>query len=291
MKGFINYLLLLITALPFWAQAQNVATPQFSSKPFVLGTVYTIHSSILNENRDLNIYFPEGYNSDDTTKYPVVFLLDGSADEDFIHISGLYQFSAFPWVDRAPKSIIVGIVNIDRKRDFTFPTTIPEEKKSFPTTGQSGKFIEFIDAELEPFIRKNFRTNGVKTLIGESLGGLVATQILQEKPELFNQYVIVSPSLWWNDGSILNKKFDKLCEQKSDTTKIFIAVGQEGLAPTKKPHVMEVEANTLAEKLSGCTSPFLKVRFKYLGKENHGTIMHLAVMQALEFLYAKVSEN
>src|SRR5690349_4274739 len=77
-----------------------------TDKPFILGTIHEIQSSALNEKRTLNIYLPEGYDADDTSKYPVVYLLDGSADEDFIHVVGTYQFNSFDWVKRVPKSII-----------------------------------------------------------------------------------------------------------------------------------------------------------------------------------------
>src|ERR1700739_2907062 len=95
-----------------------------STKPFVLGTIIHIHSVELGANRTLNIYLPDGYNKNDTVKYPVIYLLDGSADEDFIHTVGLLQFCSFPWVNKMPPSIVVGIANTDRKRDFTFASTM-----------------------------------------------------------------------------------------------------------------------------------------------------------------------
>src|ERR1700709_1382563 len=93
-------------------------------KPFILGVIDEIQSKELAEKRILNIYLPEGYNPNDTTKYPVIYLLDGSADEDFIHVVGLVQFNSFPWINRVPPSIVVGIANVNRKRDFTFPSTV-----------------------------------------------------------------------------------------------------------------------------------------------------------------------
>ena len=104
------------------------------TKPFILGEIATIQSVELAEKRSLNIYLPEGYSPDSTTTYPVIYLLDGSADEDFIHVVGLVQFSNFPWVNILPPTIVVGIANVDRKRDFTFPTTIEKDKKDYPTT-------------------------------------------------------------------------------------------------------------------------------------------------------------
>jgi len=49
----------------------------------------SLYSKELAENSVLNIYLPKGYNKKDTVKYPDIYLLDGSADEDFIPIVGL----------------------------------------------------------------------------------------------------------------------------------------------------------------------------------------------------------
>ena len=191
--------------------------------PFVIGNIETIASEVLAENRTLNIYLPEGYQQNDTIRYPVIYLLDGSADEDFIHISGLVQFANFSWVNMLPKSIVVGIATIDRRRDFTFPTTVARDKKDFPTTGSSEKFISFIEKELQPFIEKNYKTTVSKMLIGQSLGGLLATEILYKKPQLFSQYMIVSPSLWWDNESLLTASLPDFKKPIS----IYIAVGNE----------------------------------------------------------------
>lgn len=267
------------------------ATPAGAGKPFVLGMIEEIHSTILGENRTLNIYLPEGYSQNDTTKYPVVYLLDGSADEDFIHIVGLYQFNNFSWIDRVPKSIIVGIANVDRKRDFTYPTTIETDKKRYPTTGKSDKFISFIEKELQPFIDRKYNTTGSKTIIGQSLGGLLATEILFKKPTLFNQYIIISPSIWWNNGSLLNQESDLLKDDFQQPTKIYIGVGKEGLAPSDIPHVMEVDANLLVEKLRSTKSKTVTTYFDYLPEEDHATVTHQAVFNALRLLHPVQAGN
>lgn len=264
--------------------AQKDKTEGTTAKPFVLGVIEEIQSKELAEKRIVNIYLPEGYNQNDSIKYPVIYLLDGSADEDFIHIVGLVQFFSFEWINQLPKSIVVGIANVDRRRDFTFPSDIKATIPT-PTAGHSNKFISFIEKELQPFIEKKYQANTDKTIIGQSLGGLLATEILMKKPELFNKYIIISPSLWWDNGSLLEQKSIILSESFTRQTDIYIAVGKEGLTPTKIPRVMEVDANLLADKLKGTKSKNVKVYFDYLPLENHATIMHKAVMNSFEFLY------
>ena len=282
-------LLTFLTTLTF--SQTNTPTPTDNSKPFILGVIEEIQSKELSEPRILNIYLPEGYDPNDTTKYPVIYLLDGSADEDFIHVVGLVQFNNFSWINRVPKSIVVGIATVDRRRDFTYPTSIQEDKKKYPTTGHSDKLMAFIEKELQPFIEKKYKTSNSKTIIGQSLGGLLATEILLKKPNLFNKYIIISPSLWWDNGSLLNKSSAMLLDNFSTETGIYIGVGKEGLTPTQVPRVMEVDANLLAEKLQNSKSKSVHVYFDYLPQEDHATVSHQAIFNAFRLLYPVVKSD
>ncbi|WP_018477526.1 alpha/beta hydrolase [Pontibacter roseus] len=279
-RAFIILFLVFSSALTYGQK--NKSRQADSGEPFVLGVIDKIQSRELNEERILNIYLPEGYSKNDTISYPVIYLLDGSADEDFIHIVGLVQFSSFEWVNQVPKSIVVGIATVDRRRDFTFPTTIEGDKKAYPTTGHSDKFISFLEKELQSYVQAKYKANNSKTIIGQSLGGLLATEVLDKKPSLFDKYIIISPSLWWDNGSLLNQSFSNF-ENKD----IYIGVGKEGLTPTVTPRVMEVDANVLADKLKGLKNKNVNVHFDYLPLENHATIMHQAVMNSFKLLYPK----
>jgi predicted alpha/beta superfamily hydrolase len=289
MNRIITIIFLLFSSNSIFSQNTKSKSTD-TTKPFVLGVIDELQSKELGENRILNIYLPEGYNPKDNEKYPVIYLLDGSADEDFIHISGLVQFNSFEWINQVPKSIVVGIATVDRRRDFTFPTTLEKDKTRFPTTGHSDKFITFIEKELQPFIDKKDKTTTSKTIIGQSLGGLLETEILLKKPFLFNKYVIVSPSLWWNNGSLLNSDSEILHENFNQQTEVYIAVGKEGLTPTEIPRVMEVDANLLAEKIKASKSKNIRVYFDYLPTENHGTILHPAVSNSFRFFYSQNKE-
>lgn len=249
--------------------------PAQISKPFVLGNTIELQSEVLSEQRVINIYLPEGYSPDSSATYPVIYLLDGAADEDFIHIVGLVQFANFPWVNTLPKSIVVGIANVDRQRDFTFPARIEANPKNFPTAGGSAKFIAFLENELQPFMDRNYKTNSSRTLIGQSLGGLLATEILLKKPALFDQYIIVSPSLWWDQESLLTDTEVLLKPNHLQKTKVYIAVGKEG-------KVMENDAKKLYRKLKAIKSKSLHLDFEFFPKEDHATIMHLAVYHAFK---------
>lgn len=272
-------LIFLCSIITFSAVGQVKTKP----KEFVLGYVDSLHSTILNEDRVINIYLPEGYNKD--TRYPVIYLLDGSADEDFIHVVGIVQYNTFSWINRIPKSIVIGIANKDRKRDFTSPATQPSDRKFIPNGGGSAKFIAFLEKELQPYVEKQYKTDGVKTIIGQSLGGLLATEILFKKPALFNNYIIISPSLWWNDGALLKAKPAILEKDYSKATNIYIGVGKEGSFDGKR--IMEDDAKLLYKKITEGQSKSVKVHFDYLPEEDHATVTHQAIFNAFRMLYPK----
>ncbi len=268
MKVFLK-ILMLMSVSHIFAQVEIQ-----SKTDLIIGESLEISSEILKETRIVNVYLPQGY--DDAIKsYPVIYLLDGSMDEDFLHIAGLVQFGSFSWINILPESIVVGITNVDRKRDFTFPTNNENDKKDFPTTGGSAKFIDFIERELQPTIDLRYNTDSSRTLIGQSLGGLLATEILYKKPHLFDNYIIVSPSLWWDDGSLLKTDPITINSGKS----IFIGVGKEG-------ELMERQARELYNQLINFTGRELRVYFEFFEAQNHGDALHLAVYSAFEKIFA-----
>lgn len=274
----------------FCQKKKIIAAPE--PKPFSIGVVEKIYSKQLGEERTINIYLPIGYQKNDSVALPVIYLLDGGADEDFIHVAGIVQFNNFPWVNRIPKSIVVGIANTNRKRDLTFSSTVAEDRDRYPEAGHSDNFIAFIEKELQPFVEKNYSSHSSKTLIGQSLGGLLATEILFSKPALFSKYIIISPSIWWDNGSLLKKEPALLREDFIKKTDVYIGVGKEGLAPCSIPHVMEVDANLLAEKIGTSKNKNVTIYFDYLPSEDHATVTHQAVFNAFRLLYpAPVNQN
>jgi uncharacterized protein len=232
----VSFLFFLLILVNNYIKGQNTKIIQNTkSQPFILGNVDTIPSIVLSEKRILNIYLPEGYSTDSAKTYPVIYLIDGSAKEYFIHVVGLVHFFNFPWVNRLPKSIVVGIANVNRNRDLTFCTTsttdfytpVGLKKEYFPVSGGSEKFISFIETELQPYIEKKYKVNSSKTIIGQSLGGLLATEILLKKPYLFDTYLIMSPSLWWDSESLLSKASDYLKNNLKNKVRVYIGVSNE----------------------------------------------------------------
>ena len=123
-------------------------------------------------------------------------------------------------------------------------------------------------------INKRYKVNKNKTIIGQSLGGLLVTEILFKAPELFDNYIIVSPSLWWDDESLL--KYTP--KPVANISSIYIAVGKEG-------RVMERTAKSLFKKLAKTKLDRRKLYFQFFPGKNHGDTLHTAVYDAIEKIF------
>ena len=263
----VFFVLIAFNLIPCIVRAQQ-------SSKMEIGRTLQLHSEILNENRELNIYVSNYFDSTKTSA--VLYLLDGSLNEDFMHVAGLIQF--FDMTFEIPQIIVVGIANVDRKRDFTFATSDESLKKEFPTAGHSELFIQFIEKELQPFIGNEFKVNEQKMLIGQSLGGLLATEILLKRPQLFTKYFITSPSLWWDNHSLLLQTEKYLMNESSYTPDVYIAVGKE------EDKIMIHDAKKFCKKIKNHSS-IGNVVFNLMPNENHATILHNSLYQGfLTFL-------
>ena len=265
---------------------------------FPFAIIEELNSQELGETRTLNVYLPQGYHPDSATVYPVIYLLDGSLYEDFPHIAGMTQF--LNMYEILPKSIVVGISNLgkSRYRDFTYPSTDKRDLEDLPTSGGSEKFIAYLENEVMPLIEKNYKTSSHKTIIGQSLGGLLATEILFKKPYLFDDYVIVSPSLWWDNQKMIKKADDFLKDLSKRITKtkkgnaeykkrIFVSLGEEH-------PVMHEVADKLVDsikKLEETKNATIALFYEPILDQNHATILHLAVYKAFEKFYKKEEEK
>jgi len=282
MRKLLAVLLLIISASSISAQ---------STKPFVLGVVDSLYSASLAQQRTINIYLPDGYHADTAKNFPVIYLLDGSADEDFVHTVGNVQFLTM--IGFMQPSIVVGIANVNRKHDFTFPATDAAKKRPHtdtllaylqkqlqPIAGGSPQFMTFIEKELQPYINSHYKAGGTATLIGQSLGGLLASEILLKKPNLFDNYIIVSPSLWWDSESMLDAGPTLLKTAYNNKKHIYLCVGTEG-------KTMEGDAAKLASLLKQYKSKEARIQFTKMPQETHLTILHRAQYNALLWMNGK----
>ena len=190
-------------------QAQDAASSV--SLPFT--RQYAMHSSVTGRDYRLSVAIPPDYATRDTTRYSVLYVLDGN-DEFPIAVEAhrLRRVAVnAAMAARWPEIIIVGIgYPVDRygetldsrNSDYT-PTKLAAPQ---PECGAGGKrptgggpeFMRVIREEIIPFVDARYRTSTDRGILGHSHGGLFAFAELLTSPQLFHRYAALSASLWWD---------------------------------------------------------------------------------------------
>jgi predicted alpha/beta superfamily hydrolase len=265
----------------------------------IMGHTDSIYSKILNEKRKIRIYLPTSATNTTLAKhhYPVVYLLDG--DVNFTSVTEIIQqLSGLNENRTCPEMIVVGITNTNRTRDLTPTNSLfgPVDKRDtgFKTSGGGEKFIAFIEKELMPHIDSLYPASPYKILIGHSLGGLIAMDILINHNSMFNAYVLIDPSMWWDQKKLLNQAQQVLKQKTFKGKALFL-----GIANTMPPGMDTIEVrkdtsgNTqhirsileLADIFKSNPANGLNFKYKYYNDENHNSVQTIATYDALHFLF------
>jgi predicted alpha/beta superfamily hydrolase len=193
-----------------------------SAEPVPPHQSFTLESATLKETRRINVYTPPGYDAGDGARYPVLYMPDGGVEEDFPHVT--------TDVDAAIRSgqmrpvVVVGIENTERRRDMTGPTEVETDRQIAPHVGGSRRFRAFLRDELMPMVRERIRGNGQTAIVGESLAGLFVMETFFEEPALFDTYIALSPSLWWNGQALVRGAERSLKAQPRSGKTLYLAV-------------------------------------------------------------------
>lgn len=264
-----------------------------------IGKKLELHSKILGETRTIHIHLPDNYNNGET-KYPVLYLTDGPGH--FKHTVGTMDFLAEN--GRMPQMIIVGIANTQRTRDLT-PKILISDDKRFANGGGADNFVLFFEQELIPFVEQNFRTQPFRIFSGHSFGGLFAIHTFFTKPELFNAYIAVSPSLWWDEMRLVNDAKTFFKGTKSMDRTLFITMANEGERMTEPYNAFITHAkNSTIENLTLAHKEFddedhssTVLRSQYFGLKSIWNGWHLSYDKYAEGLktvkqhYANISQK
>lgn len=249
-------------------------------EPLHIGDTFTLESKILNETRRLNVYLPAAYSSEDQPNLPVLYMPDGGIKEDFLHIAGLVQILSLNTTMRP--FILVGIENTHRRRDLSGPTEVARDRLIAPVVGGSAAYRAFIRDELMPHIEANYRTTEERAIVGESAAGLFVVETLILEPEMFDTYIAVDPSLWWNDKHLVKTGAAQLRSHPNLRATLYMASSAtEGISES---------TTLLAENLRKDGPKGLTVFHTDFTEDFHHTVYHPAALEAFRLVLAPKPE-
>lgn len=149
-------------------------------------------------------------------------------------------------------------------------------------TGGADIFIEFIETKIFKLIESNYPNIGEnRTLLGHSYGGLFSFYTIQQKPQLFSNFIIISPSLWWNNSELLKKELFYAFEQSKSTNSIYLCYGNsESKLISKSNQEMDII-------LIGLEKENLDYKFKVFNETNHNSILPQGIYEGLLYTFRK----
>lgn len=248
------------------AAAQETAPPH---------ETFTMQSAALNETRRINVYTPPGYDPAGTTRYPVLYMPDGGIQEDFPHVAGTVD--AGIRAGELRPMLVVGIENTERRRDMTGPTEVEEDRKIAPRVGGSDAFRRFIADELMPRVRAGYRVSDETAIIGESLAGLFIMETFLLRPELFDTYIALSPSLWWNGEDLVDRAGERLASRPDVRTVLYMSSADE--------ENIAVPAARLEQVMRADPPAGLRWQYRPRPDLTHGTIYRALAPRVLRELF------
>ena len=192
-------------------------------------TVTVLRDSILvgyrNEKKTIHIYVPPNYEKDATTRYPVMYFMDGeSSFNDLENMGPEWQIDEV--INAASKSgkqtaIVIGI-NQAEDRDAEYTPWINDDNPD----AHGETFAKWVSTDLKSWVDSTYRTipHATATTIGGiSRSGMMAYYMLMKHPEVFGNAVIQSPAMWVDHERLLAMQ---LSPDQLSGKKIFVSVGE-----------------------------------------------------------------
>jgi hypothetical protein len=265
---------LLFASVSISPRTRAQAPASTTAQSLVIGETFTLRSAHLNEVRRINVYTPPVYADSRTVRLPVLYMPDGGVAEDFLHIAGLVQVSTGNGTMRP--FVLIGIENTERRRDLTGPTDVARDKRIAPHVGGSAQFRDFIRDELMPEIKRRYRTTNESAIVGESLAGLFVVETYLLEPSLFDSYIAVDPSLWWNNGRLVSEAKERVRTPSAGRKTLYYTTSRDGDIKL---------AEQLANTLRASAPPNVTWHYEPMPEETHATIYHPAALRAFRAVF------
>lgn len=232
-----------------------------------------IDSAVLGEKRDLVIYLPAGYQNNQD-RYPVLYLTDG--DVQGPHTAGTVDYLAK--FEQIPPMIVVGIVTPPetRARDLT---VTPPDKQNPNQLENADRFLVFVENEVIPLVKQQYRTLDYQILSGTSHGGQFAINALVKRPGLFHGVIAISPSLYWNNQQLLGLA-EQALKKAQLPGRLYVSIANEEATMTGA-------YQRFVELLARYSSDSLAVASQTFSNETHNTTVLQGQYAGLKYLFSE----
>jgi predicted alpha/beta superfamily hydrolase len=292
-------------AAVLWAAIGAAAVPAGAAEPAVRPTapapaeaapfeiersaVLELASARLGRTYEIYVKTPPGYDRPENAgrRYPVLYLTDGP-----------YTFQVASGVSRVPfnqgrleEFVLVGlsyargeVARASRTRDYT-----PVRDASYTdATGGGAAYLDHIASEVIPAVEGRYRIDPARRILsGQSFGGLFGLWVALTRPELFDAYILTSPSIWWVGRSLLQTEARYAARNKDLKATIYLATGsleRPGPCPACR-HDMVADQQELVRRLKARNYPGLRIKAEVVEGTIHELTFPVGLAHALQWLF------
>lgn len=288
-------LLLAAGATLAYAQGGTIA---LEGAPYVLeGTeVRSIRAANLQRDYQIYVSLPPSY-AKSGRSYPVVFVTDAPYAFPVTRAIGYRAGRGGRGIE---EFILVGLsyargdtAEYSRRRDYTptpsgDTTLVSDMPGREPKFGEAAAYRRFIADEVFPFVAKHYRADmGRKTFVGHSYGSLLGLDALLNEPEMFENYVLGSPSLWFNKRVMFEREKAYAATHKELKANVFLAVGSYEAVRHgprfNKDEDMVRDLRNFTAALKSRNYPGLNITSVVVPDEDHLTIAPVVITRGLRW--------
>ncbi|RXS41416.1 alpha/beta hydrolase [Idiomarina sp. 29L] len=256
--------------MPIYLKALSFLCVFLSFASTQAAEIFRIDSKLINETVTARVALPESYHHSSSFEYPVLLVMDGSTQ--FEHIAGNVNFlSTFSIV---PEMIVVGVSAKNRIKHFTHTELAGYEGRS----GGAQRYTQFLQNELLPELKKQYRASSYTLVTGHSLSGLYTSYLATHHAHFINASISVSPSLWWDDFALINDI--KAAKQQAEKSPVrwFVSMANE-------PNEMAEGYNRLMNVLGEKSERVFDWESQQFPEETHDSTPLIANVEGLKSIF------
>ncbi len=179
---------------------------------------FTLQSIANGASYDIQVGLPYNYNPV-AEKYETVYVLDGKEIFGFVanrckEISDNYGV----------KNVLVVSIGYGKDRSIDYTPT-----KVSSVTGGAPQFLNFIETQLIPKMEQDYHADtsrDSRVILGHSYGGLFGGYAFCVNNKVFGNYLMLSPSFWFDNQVVLQMEKDNRANNKNRKQLVFMGIGE-----------------------------------------------------------------
>jgi predicted alpha/beta superfamily hydrolase len=252
-----------------------------------------IQSKFLNQEREILIYTPANYDWRTNEYFNVIYVFDSQNREFFDYTSSIISF-----LTAGNQSfIVVGIsstyneeLDYARNNDL-LPVLETENSKNRygKYSGNADNFLGYVSSEVIPYINANYRTLNHNMVVGHSLGASFILYSLLEKPNLFENYIAISPNLAYDEDKLGRALTNFDYKKIKKPTFIYLSNANEGIEYWKEWKPAREQVYSFFQ--DSLTEKNITVEIENFPDDNHWSTFPPSLNKALEFYFKNIQNK